>query len=407
MNSRADAAGRVRALARARPRAAAFLGVSGATLLGFLAVGAVLPVLPRYVKGPIGSGDLAVGIVTGAFAFSAVAGRPIGGRLADARGRRTIVVAGLLITALAGSLYLLPLGVPGLVAARLVLGVGDGWVFTAGLSWIVDLTPEERRGQAIGLFGLAIWGGLTAGPLIGEIVLDAGSYEAVFVTAALLPLAGALVARRVPDAHAPGAEQPTGARSLLPRGVVAPGIALALANVGYGTVAGFVVLHLADRGIGHGAGVFTAFAAAVVVARLALGRLPDRLGPHVTAAAAGCAEATGLVLIGAAQSVGVAIAGAVVMGLGFSLLFPSLALIAVGRTGQAQRGTAIGAFTAFFDVGVGVGAPIAGAISALAGYPSAFYVAAGAAAAGVVVGTLVARGGDVEPSSPALRAGPA
>src|SRR4051794_41979224 len=64
------------------------MGVFAAVLCGFLAVGAVLPVLPRYVRGPIGAGDVAVGVVTGAFAFTAVIGRPLGGRLAGARGRR-------------------------------------------------------------------------------------------------------------------------------------------------------------------------------------------------------------------------------------------------------------------------------------------------------------------------------
>src|SRR3954447_17825800 len=141
-------------------------GVFAATLLGFFAVGAVLPILPRYVRGPIGSGDLAVGVVVGAFAFTAVVGRPVGGRMADATGRRRVVVAGLLITSAAGLLYLLPLGVGGLVFARLVLGIGDGWVFTAGATWIVDLAPESRRGQAIGMFGLAVWGGLAFGPVL-------------------------------------------------------------------------------------------------------------------------------------------------------------------------------------------------------------------------------------------------
>ena len=123
---------RLRASARARPALAASAGVWGATFLCFLAIGAALPVLPRYVRGPIGAGDFSVGIVVGCFAFAAILGRPIGGRLADARGRRRIVVIGMLISALAGAMYLLPLGVGGLIAARLVLGLGDGWVFTAG-----------------------------------------------------------------------------------------------------------------------------------------------------------------------------------------------------------------------------------------------------------------------------------
>ncbi|MEY2457973.1 MAG: hypothetical protein QOK06_3131 [Acidimicrobiaceae bacterium] len=390
---------RLRSARSRRPALSAFVGVFAATLLGFLAVGGVLPVLPRYVRGPIGAGDLAVGIVIGAFAFTAVIGRPVGGHMADARGRRAIVVAGLLVCAAAGALYLLPFGVPGLILARLVLGVGDGWVFTAGATWIVDLAPEERRGQAIGLFGLAIWSGLSAGPIIGQAILDAAGYHAVFVFSAITPLLGAAVAWRVPDSPVASTPRVPG-QPLVPRPVVAPGIALALANIGYGTVSGFVVLHLAQRGVGHGATVFTVFAVSVVVTRLIAGRLPDTLGPLRAAAAAGCAEAVGLALLALAHSLPVALAGGIVMGWGFSLLFPSLALVAISSIPEHRRGAALGTFTAFFDVGFGLGAPMAGAVASLAGYPAAFWVASGAAAAGVITVALLGgrRGGSRDAS---------
>src|SRR5436190_6798537 len=82
----------------ARPETVAFAGVFAACLLAFLGLGTVLPVLPRYVRGPIGSTDVAVGIVTGAFAFTAIVCRPLGGRLADARGRRVVVTTGALLS---------------------------------------------------------------------------------------------------------------------------------------------------------------------------------------------------------------------------------------------------------------------------------------------------------------------
>ena len=91
----------------------------------------------------------------------------------------------------------LPLGVFGLFIARLVVGFGDGWVFTAGVTWIVDLAPEERRGQAIGIFGLSIWGGLTFGSLIGEGLYSMASYDAVWAFATLAPIAGLLVSRTI------------------------------------------------------------------------------------------------------------------------------------------------------------------------------------------------------------------
>jgi MFS family permease len=378
---------------RERPRAMAAAGVFTSVLCCFMAIGAVLPILPRYVHGPLHSGDVAVGIVVGAFALTAVFGRPIGGRLVDARGRRPIVVMGMLLSGTGGAMYFLPLGVFGLVLARLVLGVGDGWVFTGGATWIVDLAPEHRRGQSIGLFGLSIWGGLALGPVLGETIFRAGGYDAVWAFAAVMPFVGALVARRVPDPHVPVVAEAGAPRGpLIPHAVRLPGVALALANIGYGTVAGFLVLHLQHRGIAHGAAAFTAFASAVVLTRLLLGSLPDRVGPQVTALGAFVAEAAGLAIIGSAHTWGVAGAGAVVMGIGFSLLFPSLALIVMNRVGEAGRGAAMGAFTAFFDVGVGLGAPLAGAVAALAGYPVAFYVAAGAAALGALLGATRSAG---------------
>ena len=74
------------------------------------------------------------------------------------------MVLGTLLAALAGLLYLLPTGLPGLIGARLVLGMGEGTVFTAGSAWIVDLAPPGRRGRVIGLYGLAVWSGLSIGP---------------------------------------------------------------------------------------------------------------------------------------------------------------------------------------------------------------------------------------------------
>ena len=365
------------------PGGLAFAGVFAACLLAFLGLGSVLPVLPRYVRGPVGSTDLAVGLVTGAFAFTAVVCRPLGGRLADARGRRLVVTLGALLASAAGLIYLIPLGVPGLVLARLVLGAGEGIVFTAGAAWTVDLAPTGGRGRAIGLFGLTIWTALTAGPVIGEVLLDAISYEAVWVFAAAAPLAGAAVARLVPEPPLPAPAEARG--GLVAREALRPGVSLSLAAFGQAAFAGFIVLHLEAEGPGHGALVFTAFGAAVVSARVIAGRLPDVVGPRRTAVGAAACEAVGLAVVGFSSSLPVALAGAVVTGFGFSVLFPSLALIVVNEAGDARRGAALGTFTAFFDIGMGVGGLVAGAIAAAAGYPAVFWVAAILAGAGGAV----------------------
>jgi len=277
------------------------------------------------------------------------------------------------VVAIAGFLYLLPLGVPGLIVARLTLGAGEGAVFTAGSAWIVDLAPTERRGRVIGLYGLAVWAGLSIGPLLGELLLHSAGYTAVWLFAGAAPLVGALIAVRVPDPYRPVAH--TEHHPLIARQAIRPGIALSLASTGYATVATFVVLHLDARGVGHGATVFGAFASMVVLTRLIGGNLPDRVGPARVAAAAAAVEAIGLATMAVAETLPVAIAGALVMGAAFSLLYPSLSLIVVGRVSEARRGAALGTFTAFFDAGVGLGAPIAGIAASLTDYEGAFLFA--------------------------------
>ena len=260
---------------------------------------------------------------------------------------------------------------PGLIAARLVLGAGEGTVFTAGSAWIVDLAPPARRGRVIGLYGLAVWGGLSLGPLIGELILHLSGYTEVWLFTAISPLLGATWSpcgcrvTFVPAAekHVPG--------PLISREALRPGFALALASVGYATMAGFVVLHLGARGVGHGATVFGAFAAMVVLTRLLGGDLPDRIGPARCAMVAAVVEAAGLAGIAVAHSLPVALAGALAMGAAFSLLYPSLSLIVVDRVAVSRRGAALGTLTAFFDAGVGFGAPLAGAMAALSGYEEA------------------------------------
>jgi MFS family permease len=371
-------AARRSALAERHPGIAASGGVFFAALLAFLAIGAALPVLPGYVRGPLHSGDLSVGIVVGAFALTSVFCRPLAGRQADVRGRRIVLVCGSLAMALGGVLYLLADSVPSMVLARLAVGVGEGSVYTAGATWAVDLAPADRRGLALGLFGLAVWGGLSLGPVAGELLRSNVGYSAVWALTAALPLAGAAIASRLPEP--PGDEQRSPAPlALLPRAAHRPGAALALANIGYAALAGFVVLHLQARGIGGGASVFTAFAVAVFGCRLVLSRVPDRAGARPTATAAGLIEAAGLAVIALAHSLAVALVGAVIVGIGFSMLFPALALMVVGEVGDDRRGSAMGAFTAFFDIGVGLGGPIAGATASLAGYPAVFALAAVAA----------------------------
>ncbi|PXX71171.1 putative MFS family arabinose efflux permease [Nocardia tenerifensis] len=358
--------------AKAFPRLA-LAGVFGGLFCGYLGLSAAIPVLPGYVRDEFGAGDLAVGLAVTATALTALLTRPVFGGLADRYGPRTVMRFGALAIAAGGLLYFLPAGLVWLIVVRLLLGVGEAALFVAGAVWTVTLAPHDRRGQVIGLYGVAMWGGISLGTALGAALRHFG-IDAVWAFCAAAPLVGlALISTVAPQ---PRVEPTGGGRGLLLKPAVLPGLGLALGAAGYVGLAAFVISALQDRGIDSGVIVLSTFSAVYAGTRFVIGHLPDKLGPRRVASWCGAGEAAGLLIIAWAPNLPVAVAGAVVMGVGFSLLHPSLALMVMNNTDSAQQGAALGAYTSFWDLGLFVWGPATGAIAAGFGYPAVFVVAA-------------------------------
>lgn len=376
----------------------ALIGIFGGLFTGYMGLSSVIPVLPGFVRTHLGAGDLAVGFAITGTALTALLTRPFAGKLADTHGHRRIMRLGSLIVAAGGLLYFAPAGVLGLIGVRLLLGVGEAALFTAGAAWTVSLAPHNRRGQLIGLYGVSMWGGISLGTLLGASIQSLG-YPAVWAFSAAVPCVGLILISLVPD---PRAEKPARDRDnaqgrrldgygLVPRPVLLPGTALALAASGYAGLASFVVLFLKSRGIGSGVLVLSEFSAVYAGTRLFIGHFPDKFGPRRVAALSGAGEAVGLLIIAVAPNLLVALLGGFVMGVGFSLLHPSLALMVMNRTDPAKQGVALGAYTSFWDLGLGVWGPLTGSIAVGLSYSAVFVTGALCASAAALLALWIDR----------------
>jgi MFS family permease len=155
-----------------------------------------------------------------------------------------------------------------------------------------------------------------------------------------------------------------------------PGLGSALSTVGFGAMIAFSALLSAQNGWNPVWLSFSAFAIALVAARLFLGHIPDRLGGAKVALVSVFVEAAGLALIWFASNPALAAAGAALTGLGYSLVYPGLGVEAVKRAPPQSRGLAMGAYTVFLDVALGFGSPVLGLLAGWTGVGSVFLASA-------------------------------
>lgn len=367
----------------------------GVSTLGTLSSGAVAPVLPRFVEEELGGGGTLIGLVMGIPYLCSLLGGLLSGPQVDRLGRRVTALTGLSV-ALVGALLLIPADSAAItILARAVFGVGTGITATAIITWAIDQVPREQRGWALSVFGMTVWIGLSLGPQAGQAMFDVTGYRGVWAVIAGLEAAALVVvlAAREPVRLAVRrkAARPSGHNRLIPAGAVRPAVAIGMAAYGEGVITAFLVLQLIDRGVHGGAGfggaasVYTIFAVSVIVCRLGAARLIDGPRPELLAMAALAIEAAGLVVLAFASSFEAAAAGAAVMGGGFAVLFPALALLATQMSPEEERGAALGSFGSAFSLGLGMGALLGGAVAAVAGTGAAHLSAALAAATGALV----------------------
>ncbi len=337
--------------------------------VGFLIIGMAMPVLPLHVHQRLGLGTFVVGLVAGAQFAASLVSRFWSGRYADARGGKQAMIVGILMAAAAGALYLASLqfvatpmlSVSILIAGRAVLGWAESCMITGALTWGLALGGRGHAGRVIAWVGTALWGAFAAGAPLGTLMYDRVGFVGIALTTMLLPLVTlALVTRQQAIPPTPH-ESPPFAHVI---GAVAmPGIALALGSVGFGAITTFVTLYFAERSWSGAWLVFTVLCGVFILGRIVLGHLPDRLGGARVALVCVLVQAVGLTAIWLAPNAAIVLAGAAVTGAGYSLVFPGFGVEAVRRAPPESRGMAMGIYSAYLDLALGIANPMLGYVA--------------------------------------------
>ena len=349
-------------------------------LVAFLVIGMALPVLPLHVHHGLGLSTFVVGLVTGSQFAASLLSRVWAGRYSDARGAKRAVVAACSRRSWPGSsiCFRFFAATPWirssiLLRTRAARRGGELHHHRRGeLGSGTCRTGECRPRHRLGRHGDVRRAGL--GAPIGARALCAGGFAAIAAATALAPLVTLLLVAALRPVRCSAAPAP--AFWKVAGAVWMPGLGSALSSIGFGVMIAFSSLLSAERGWSPVWLLFSAFAVALVVARFALGQLPDRVGGAKVALVSVFMEAVGLALIWLAPGRVLAATGAALAGFGYALVYPGLGAEAVRRAPPQSRGLAMGAYTVFLDVALGFGSPALGLVAGWRGLGAVFLASA-------------------------------
>ncbi len=361
----------------------------------YLMIGLLLAVLPGFVHLHLGLSPLWAGVAISAQYLATLLTRPRAGRMTDVLGPRATVLVGQVVGLLSGLCLIAAASLQSkamacfvvLLTSRLILGCGESCVATGATTWGLGRVAPEYAAQVISWSGIASYGAMAAGAPLGIWLENRYGIESIGAVASgisLLSLALALPLAGVPIVR--GAHM---AFSRVLGRVLLHGLGLTLGTVGFAAIASFTGLYYASRHWTDPALALILFGSSFIVTRLLFAGTIDRWDGFRVAMVSFILESAGLLVLWSATTHDVALAGAALSGCGFALVFPALGVEALKTVADQNHGTALGVYTAFLDLAMGITGPIAGLIVGKFGYSAIFLFGSGAAGFAFVLTLLL------------------
>jgi len=344
--------------------------VAFAALFGFQLL---LSVVPLYAD-EAGGGSSGAGLATAAFMLSTVLTQIQMPRILRRFGYRRALAAGLLFLGVPALFYGYAGTLAPILAVTLLRGVGFGVVTVVFAALIVELAPPGRRGEALGLLGVAITLPTILCNALGLWLVGGFGFEIVFLLGGATPLLGLAVIPGIRSAATTGGnEEGVGFFAGLGRAPLRRiFILFAATTMAAGVVITFLPLAVPGSGIFSAAGALLVVGVTSTVSRWWGGRFGDRRDPRLLLAPGLVACAIGIA--GLPFGGVILLAGAVLFGTGFGLLQNASLILMMERVSKSEYGLGSTLWNAAFDAGTGIGAFSFGFVISAVGYYWSFFL---------------------------------
>ncbi len=361
----------------ATTRSRIFFSLYGAVLSSMIGVGIVIPLLPRYAA-TLGASGIWIGAIFSAFALSRVLFLPVFGKISDSHGRRRLILIGLSAYTLLSILYLLANSVLAITALRFLHGIASAMVLPVAIAYINDIAPVGGEGKFIGSFVSSIYLGMSLGPLIGGIIVDLFSMNAVFPAMALFSLVALLTSLKyLPDIPA-GPVVTSSFRTCIfhasLRGPILYQLMYALANGSFMVFLPLMAIRSTVIPASQVGMIILVSVLSTPVFQHFFSRFADQFERYHLMAAGVAMMGLSLLLVPEFHGFGPYLVSALIMGIGRGLSLPAMFALVTVAGREIGQGSASGMVNMSLAIGLIIAPLLSGVVMDLSGISVVFYL---------------------------------
>lgn len=350
------------------------------TFIGYFIIGLSLSVLPIFISKELGFSMLVAGIVISLQYVMTFLMRAYSGKIIDSKGPKPAVLISMLGFAFTGLVLIIAyyfrfspiISLLFLIVTRLFTGGAEGMVGASPINWAIMTFGEKYTAKIISYNGIACYGALALGASMGVTIVKYFNFYGLGFLILALGLVGFFYARTKENRTGkPSEEEQKSFWNVL--GKVAPfGLCLAMGGLGFATISTFMTLYYDYYHWQNGALCLSVFGVLFVAGRLVFNNAINRFGGINVAVASLMVEALGLTVIALSYHPYFVLLGAGITGLGFSLIFPALGVLAMKSVPSSNQGSALAGYGLFIDMSLGITGPLIGGVADIFGLPYIF-----------------------------------
>lgn len=341
------------------------------TFIGYLVIGLSLSVLPIFISKGLGFSMLVAGLVISLQYVMTFVMRAYSGKIVDNQGPKPAVIGSMLSFGVTGIILMMAyyfrfspvVSLVFLIVTRLLTGAAEGMIGASPINWAIMTMGEKHTAKIISYNGVACYGALALGAYLGVTIVKHFSFYGLGLLILALGILGFFLAKN--KTNKMGSDTPSEHRTFwsVLAGVAPYGLGLALGGLGFATISTFITLYYDYHHWQNGALCLSVFGVLFVASRLIFSNAINRFGGINVAIVSLAVEVLGLTMIGLATHPYLALVGAGVAGLGFSLIFPALGVLAIKTVPAANQGSALAGYGLFIDLSLGVTGPLIGGVA--------------------------------------------